>query len=93
MLSVRLWASPQIKFWIHEPIFMKFGMNIMAPGPFSTAYFINASHKYVFLYVYVPTQRLGKNITASINTRVIIEELLEASFSVRSVPCQGKEGE
>jgi hypothetical protein len=71
---------------------MKLGMNIMAPGPISTAYFINASHKSVCLYVYIARQRLGKNITAATNTRVTIEELLDASFSVLSVPCQKKVG-
>jgi hypothetical protein len=47
-----------------EPIFMKLGMYIMAPEPFSTAYFINPSHQSVCVYVYPPIvvrQRLGKN--------------------------------
>jgi hypothetical protein len=34
----------------------------------------------MFLYVYVVRQRLGKNLTAPMNTQAIIEEFLEASF-------------
>jgi hypothetical protein len=33
--------------------------------------------------VYVARQRLGKNITAAMNTRATIEELLDSAFSVR----------
>jgi hypothetical protein len=35
-----------------EPVVMKLGLYIMAPGPISTAYFINPSHQSVCLYVY-----------------------------------------
>jgi hypothetical protein len=35
----------------------------VAPEPISNAYFINASHQSVCLYVYVTRQRLGKNVT------------------------------
>jgi hypothetical protein len=48
------------------------------------AYFINPSHHSVRLYVYVPRQQLGKNITAAMNTRAKTEELLDASFYMRS---------
>jgi hypothetical protein len=47
-----------------EPIFIKFGMCIMAPEPISMAYFINPSHQSVCLYLYpsiVARQQLGKN--------------------------------
>jgi hypothetical protein len=77
----------------------------MTPEPISTAYFINPSHKSVCLYVYpliIARQRLGKhplvvarqwlceNITAAMNTHTAIEELLDTSFSMRSVSYQGK---
>jgi hypothetical protein len=39
MLSVCL-CIPPINFSMAQPIFMKFGMHIMAPEPISTAYFI-----------------------------------------------------
>jgi hypothetical protein len=61
----------------------------MAPEPISTAYFINTSHRSVYLNVYVARQRLGKNVTTSRNARAAIE-LLETSFSVRSVSYQRK---
>jgi hypothetical protein len=75
-----------------EPIFMKLGMDIVAPKPISTAYFIILSHQSVCLYVYaliVAGQRLGKNVTAASNTHATIE-LLDASFSMRYVSYQGK---
>jgi hypothetical protein len=89
-----------------EPIFMKFGMYIMAPEPISTAYFINPSHQSACLYVYLLLfvwQRLGKNppivarqwlrknITPVMNTQPTKEELSDASFSMRSVSYQGKQ--
>jgi hypothetical protein len=72
-----------------EPIFMKLGMYVMVPKPISTVYFINLSHQSVCLYVYlaiVARQRLGKNVTAA-----TIEEMLDASFSVRSMTYQTKQ--
>jgi hypothetical protein len=84
---------PPIKLWMPEPIFMKFGMYIMAPEPISMAYFTNPSHQSVCLYVYPPIiarQRLGKNVTAATNSHATIKELLDASYSVRSVPYQRK---
>jgi hypothetical protein len=68
-----------------ERIFMKLGMYNMAPEPISTACFINTSHQTVCLYVYVATQWLAKNVTAAKNTHATMEELLNASFSMRSV--------
>jgi hypothetical protein len=69
---------------------MKLGMHIMELGPISTAYYINPTHQSVRLYVYpiVPRQGLGENITAATNTHATIEELLDASFSMRSVSYQ-----
>jgi hypothetical protein len=38
----------------------------------------------------VARQRLGRNVTAVTNTHATIEELLDASFSMRPVSYQGK---
>jgi hypothetical protein len=43
--------------------------------------------------VYIARQRLGKNVTAAINTHATIEELLDASFSMQSVWYQKKVGD
>jgi hypothetical protein len=66
-----------------EPIFIKPGMNIIAPEPISTTSFINPSHQSACLYVYpsllgngsvkcIPSfgagQRLGKHFPAATNT-------------------------
>jgi hypothetical protein len=70
-------------------------MNIMAPEPISTAYFINISPQSLCLYVYpsiAARQRLDNNVSAATNTHAAIEELLDASFSVRSVSYQRKVG-
>jgi hypothetical protein len=78
-----------------EPIFLKLGMYGIALEPISTAYFINLSRQSVYLYVYsliVPKQRLSKNITAPTNKRATIEELLDVSFSMRSMSYQKKIG-
>jgi hypothetical protein len=44
----------------------------------------------VFIFPTVAKQRHGKNVRAATNTHVTIEELLDASFSVRSVSYQRK---
>jgi hypothetical protein len=41
----------------------------MAPELISTAYFINPVHQFVCLYVHVARLRVGKNVTATTNTR------------------------
>jgi hypothetical protein len=85
MLSV---YPPPSNFWMPELIFMKLGMYIMACEPISTAYFVNPPPISLCLYVYPaigPWQRLGKNVTAATNTHATIEELLDASFSIRSL--------
>jgi hypothetical protein len=87
--------------WMFQPIFMKLSMYMTAVVPISTTYFINPSHRSVRLYVYrhvVARQRLGKKNTLLLlgngsvktlasNTQATIE-LLNASFSVRSVSYQ-----
>jgi hypothetical protein len=74
-------------------------MYITAPEPISTTRFINHFHQsvrlYVCLYLYVPTvakQKLGENVTAATNTHATIEELLGASFYMRSVTYERKVG-
>lgn len=63
---------PHIHFSMPEPIFMKFGMYIMAPESISAAYFINSSlHSCVCMCIpsIVARQRLGKHVLAAMNTR------------------------
>jgi hypothetical protein len=72
---------------------MKLGMYIMAPEPIPMAYFINPSHQSMSLYVHpliVARQLLSKNVTVATNTDATVEELLDASFSMRSVSYQRK---
>jgi hypothetical protein len=79
-----------------EPIYMKLGMYIMAPEPISVVYFINPSHQSVCLYVYasiVARSRLGENVTAAMNTYATVEEMLDASFPMRSLSYQRKVGD
>jgi hypothetical protein len=62
----------------------------------SQRYFITPSHQSVRLYAYPPfvaRQRLGKNVTAATNTHAKINELLDASFSMRSVSYQRRVGD
>jgi hypothetical protein len=60
-----------VKFWMPEPIFMKFGVRTIVYERISTAYFINPSHQFLCLYEYPATfarQRLGRQFTAATNT-------------------------
>jgi hypothetical protein len=66
-----------------EPMFMKLGMYIMATDP---------SHQAVSPII-VSRQRLGKSVTAPMNTQATVEELLDALFSVRSVSYERKVSE
>jgi hypothetical protein len=75
---------------------MKLGMNNTAPESISMAHFINPSHQSVCLYVYsliVARQQLGEKVTAAKTTYARIEQLFEASFSVRSVMYQREVGD
>jgi hypothetical protein len=68
---------------------------IMPPEFITKAFFIYPSHLSVCLYVNTTTaarQRLGKNVTAAMNTHAI-EELLNTSFSTRPVSYQRKAGD
>jgi hypothetical protein len=50
----------------------------------------------LFLYVcplFVDRQRLGEDVTAATNTHAAIEELLDGSFSLRSVAYKRKVGD
>jgi hypothetical protein len=72
---------PYINFWMAEPIFMKFRMYIIAPGPISTAYFINTSHQSVSLY------RCYKNFTGNEyrrNNRRIVRRVIFYAVGVVS---------
>jgi hypothetical protein len=71
---------PPINFWMPEPNFMKLG--IMAPEPFSMAYFINPSHQAVCTHVYplsllrnvsikIPLSLLGKCNEYTRNRRIV----------------------
>jgi hypothetical protein len=85
---------PPINFWMLKPIFIKIGMYIMPPEPISTACSINPYHQSVCLCVYSPIvarQSISKKVTEATNTHPAIEELLDASFSMRSVSYQGKQ--
>jgi hypothetical protein len=75
---------------------MKLRIYIVSLEPILTAHFINPSHKSMRLYVYSPIvtrRRLRKNVTTATNTHTTLEELLDASFSVRSVLYQKKIGD
>jgi hypothetical protein len=93
MLSVCLCNPLPINFLIAQPDFVKLGMYFMAPKPMCAAYFLNPFHQSECLYVYpsiVARQRLGKNVTTATITDATIEELLDTSFSMRSVSYQKK---
>jgi hypothetical protein len=78
-------SPPPINVWMPEPIFVKLAMYIMAPGPISTAYFINPSHQSVSISVsllfllgngsvkcipyFIAWQKLGKHVPAAKETR------------------------
>jgi hypothetical protein len=79
-------------------------MYTMTPEPISTAYFINPSRRSRCLYMY-PQSLLGNGSVKILSllgngsvktlplqrTHSTIEELLDASFSMRSVSYQGKQ--
>jgi hypothetical protein len=75
---------------------MKLGIYTMAAERISTAYLKTSFHQSVCLYVYLPIvarQRLGKSVTAATNTHATVEELLDATLSMRSVLYQRKVGD
>jgi hypothetical protein len=82
-----LWPPPPPNnFWIPTPIIMKIGM---APQPISTEYFINPSHQSMCLCF--PLSLLGNgsvNMFPRQRIHVTIEELFDASFSIRPVSHQ-----
>jgi hypothetical protein len=84
MLSVCL-CIPLISYWMAEPVFM------MSSGTW--AHLDCVLHKSLpislCVYVCIPL-RLSKNVTAATNIHATVEELLDASFSVRSMSYQGK---
>jgi hypothetical protein len=91
-----------VNFSKPEPVFMKLGMYIMTPEPISVAYShwslsvyprIVARQRLGKNFLIVDRQRLSKNVTAATNTHATIEELLDTSFSVRTVSYQGEVGD
>jgi hypothetical protein len=96
LMRLHYYVSPPITFWIPEPVVMEFDVYIIAPETISTAYFIYPSYQSACMYMYssnVARQRLTKYITASTNTPATIEELVDASFSMRCVSFQRKVGD
>jgi hypothetical protein len=83
-------VNPPINFLTPQSIFIKHGMYIMTLEPNSLTYFINPSHHTVSVCVppVIARQRLGKNVSAATNTHTTTEDLLDASFSMRSVSHQ-----
>jgi hypothetical protein len=76
------------------PEIVKLGMYVMAPEPISTAYFLNPFHQSVSLYVHFTVQRFSKKkVTAEIITYATIVQLLDESFSKKSVSYQMKIGD
>jgi hypothetical protein len=75
-----------LNFSMPELIFMKLG--IYNPN----GKLINPSYRSLRLYV-CARQRLGKIATAATNTHAKLEELLDASFYMRSVSCKRKMGD
>jgi hypothetical protein len=77
-----------------EPVSMKLGVYIMATESISMAYFINLCHQSVCLHVYpsiVARQQLGKSVPRAINIHATMEQLLNASFSIRSLSYQSRD--
>jgi hypothetical protein len=88
MLSVCLYVYPHpqiLNGWTNLYV-VQLGTCIMAPEPISTAYFINLS---VYL-LSLPGNGWVNNVTAATNIHETIEELLDVSFSMRSVSHQRK---
>jgi hypothetical protein len=83
---------PRINFWMPEPILLKFGMCIMAHEAISTAYFINPSHPSVSVCVSFLTSLRKRSVKTlpQQRTHATIEELLDASFSMRSLTYERK---
>jgi hypothetical protein len=86
-------VSPH-QIWMPEPIFIKLCMYtcIMELEPIWTVHFIHLFHQSVCcLYLYYPVvarQGHGNHVPAAKTTRTTMEELLDASFSVRSLSYQ-----
>jgi hypothetical protein len=75
---------------------MKLDLSLTVLEPISTAYLINPSHQSVCLYVYssvIAKQLLGNNVTAAKNIYSTVEDLFNASFSMRSLSYQRKVGD
>jgi hypothetical protein len=82
-----------MNFSTAEPIFMKFGMHIMAPETISTAYFLNRSYQYVSIYMssIFARQRLDQNATMVMNTQN--KRIVRDVVFMRSVSYQREAGD
>jgi hypothetical protein len=72
---------------------MRIGICIMEREPILMAYFVDPSHHALCLYaraLFVARKCLGKNVTATMNTQVTIEELLDSSFKSDLCRIKGK---
>jgi hypothetical protein len=95
-IKVGLWNDHALCVSVYPPLWTFECMNavyIMVLKPIWTAYFINATHQALCFYVYVASQRLGKNFTSARSTQATIEELLDASFCMQSVSYARKVGD
>jgi hypothetical protein len=76
-----------------EPVFMKLGMYIMTPEPISASYFISPFHQSVCLCVCRFLRNGSVKYYRGNKYTCNKEELLEASFPIRSMSYQRKEGD
>jgi hypothetical protein len=63
---------PLINFRMHELVFMKLGMHIVAPEPSSTAQSLPSVCVSVSLSPIVARQRLSKKVSVATNTYAIV---------------------
>jgi hypothetical protein len=74
---------------------MELGMHVIASEPISTVYFIDPSHQPVCLYV-IPLSLLGNGsvkLHRGNEKNQQIEEMLDASYSMRPIPHRRKVGD
>jgi hypothetical protein len=81
-----------IKFSMPEPIFTKLRVYITVTEPILTAYFINPSHKSVCLCVshYRCQATARQKVAVATNTQATKDQMLEASFRIRSLSYKKK---
>jgi hypothetical protein len=89
MLSVCVFSL--LNFWMPEAVFKKLCVYIMAHEPITMAYYIKTSYQSVSMCILLSLLRNGL-VSTSPRQRIhaTIEELLEASFPIRSVSYEGR---